>query len=255
MVTAVVAIAVVGAAGVAQGEKTRRGDVLVTFNGDITPHALPRTTLAPASVWISSSIESTEGAAVVPPQLREIAIEINRAGRLFDEGLPTCAVKQIQPSTIKAARKICGGSIIGAGKVGLKLVLGGQPASDFHAKLLAFHVAPANGYRRLVAQVYGVKPPSAFVLVFKIRKQSGTYGTVIETTLPKSARRWAYITHFALKLRRIFDYEGKRRSYINAGCEAPEGFPGITFPFARASFTFEDGRRVYSTLTRECEVR
>ena len=252
LVTALVAALALGVAGAAQGERTKRGNVLVHFDGGITPHALPRT-LAPASVWISSTIESTEGNPI-PPQLQRIAIAINRAGKTFDRGLPACRVEDIQPATMKNARRICGDAIIGSGRVALQLVLEKDSPAPFSGRLLVFHARPRNGHKRIVAQIYGLSPPSAFVLVFKVRKQDNTFGTVIETTLPKSALRWAYITHFEMTLKRTFEYRGEQHSYINAACAAPEGFPGVVFPFARANFTFGDGREVKSTLVRECSV-
>jgi hypothetical protein len=47
-----------------------------------------------------------------------------------------------------------------------------------------------------------------------------------------------YIIGLSLKLGRSFSSQRKRGSYLSAGCPAPSGFPGATFPFARASFGF-----------------
>ena len=52
---------------------------------------------------------------------------------------------------------------------------------------------------------------------------------MIKTSLPKSARKWAYVTHFDMKLRRIYTYQGKKHSYVSAGCAAPDGFPGAVY--------------------------
>jgi hypothetical protein len=40
-----------------------------------------------------------------------------------------------------------------------------------------------------------------------------------------------------------------------AGCPAPSKFTAVSFPFARASFGFEDGRTLTSTLIRTCRVK
>jgi hypothetical protein len=243
-----------GAAGVAQAERKIEGNLDVTFDGRISPHALPRTGTAPVSVVVDSSFATTDESDP-PPQLRTIAIGINRAGKIDDRGLPTCRVGKIQPATIRAAKRICHSAIVGRGHVGLRIHLANQPAFTFRGPLLMFHATPAGGERRLLAQVYGNKPPSAFVLTFKIVQTKGTFGTLLKTSLPRSARDWAYVTHFDLHLRRIYTYEGHEHSFISAGCAAPEGFPGAVFPFARADFGFAGGRSVTSTLVRDCAVR
>ncbi len=247
-------IVTLGASGVARGERTQSGNVTVSFDGGISPRALPRTGTAPVAVSVDSTFQTTDGSDP-PPQLREIAIGINRKGKMFSRGLPTCRIRSIQPSTTTAARRICGGAIIGSGHVSVRVNLTNQPPFTFEGPMLVFNAKPIGGKRRLLAQVYGRKPPSAFVLTFKVVKQKGTFGTVIRTTLPKSANKWAYVTHFDMRLRRIYNYRGKRHSYVSAGCPAPVGFPSAVYPFARAKFGFAGGGQVTSTLTRSCSVR
>lgn len=243
-----------GVAAAAQGEVEQKGDVIVGFNGGISPHALPRTGTAPVAVTIDSSFKSAKGEQQ-PPQLRTISIGINRRGKIFDRGLPTCKVRRIQPTTIAAAKRICGSAIVGRGHVQVLVNLDNQPPFVFKGPMLVFNAERSGGDRRLLAQVYGRKPPSAFVLSFRITRAPGEFGTVIKTSLPQSAREWAYVTQFDMKLQRTYAYRGQRYSYVNAGCAAPEGFPGAVFPFARARFGFAGGELVESTLVRDCKVR
>lgn len=250
-VALVVALA---SAGVARGESRGDGNVLVSFTGGVSPKTLPRTGTAPVGVSIDSTFKALDGADP-PPQLREISIGINRQGKIFDRGLPTCRVRSIQPTTISAARQICGGAIVGSGHVQVRIHLTNQSPFTFTGPLLVFNAKPSGGKRRLLAQVYGIKPPSAFVLTFRILKRSGTFGTVIRTVLPKAAQKWAYVTHFDMRLHRIYTYEGKRRSFVSAGCAAPPGFGGALFPFARGKFSFAGGLGVTIPVNRECKVR
>lgn len=251
---AAAALAALALAGPAGAVVEKEGDVIVAFNGGISPKALPRTGTAPVAVSIDSSFRSAEGLDP-PPQVRAISIGINRRGRIFDRGLPTCRVRKIQPTTIEAAKRICGGAIVGRGHVQVRVHLTNQSPFTFKGPMLIFHAEPAGGHKRLLAQVYGRKPPSAFVLTFRIEKEAGEFGTVIRTSLPKSANKWAYLTHFDMRLRRIYTYRGQRRSYVNAGCAAPPGFPGAVYAFARASFGFAEGQEVTTTLVRDCTVR
>ena len=249
-----VSVAVLGFVVVAQAEVQQEGNLIVSFDGGISPRTLPRVGTAPVAVSVETGIRSSDGTDP-PPQLRSISIGINRNGKLFDRGLPTCRVREIQPATIRAARRICGGAIVGSGHVQVRVHLTNQPPFTFTGPLLAFHAERAGGKRRILAQVYGIRPPSAFILSFKILKRKGTFGTLIRTTLPAPARKWAYVTGFDMRLKRIYTYNGRRHSFVSAGCAAPVGFPGAVFPFAKASFEFADGRRVTSTLIRDCKVR
>jgi hypothetical protein len=247
-------VLVLVAATIAQAEVEKQGDVIVALDGGISPRALPRTGVAPVAVTIDSSFKSAEGADP-PPQLKTISIGINRRGRIFDRGLPTCRVRKIQPATIGAAKRLCGGAIVGSGHVQVRVHLTNQPPFTFQGPMLIFHAKRAGGDRRLLAQVYGIKPPSAFVLTFKIIREPGEFGTVIKTSLPQSAREWAYVTRFDMKLRRIYTYKGHKHSYVNAGCAAPPGFPGAVYAFAQANFGFAEGERVTTTLVRDCTVK
>jgi hypothetical protein len=252
-----IAVALLVALGVATGaraEVEKQGDVVVAFDGGISPRALPRSGVAPVAVTIDSSFKSAEGADP-PPQLRTISIGINRRGKIFDRGMPNCRVRRIQPATINAAKRICGGAIVGRGRVQVRVHLSNQPPFTFKGPMLVFHAKRAGGNRRLLAQVYGLKPPSAFVLSFRVVEEPGEFGTVIKTSLPPSASQWAYVTHFDMKLRRIYTYRGKKHSYVNAGCAAPPGFPGAVYAFARADFGFAEGEDVTTTLVRDCTVR
>lgn len=252
--TALALLIALGLAGAAQAEKVIVDNLVVTFDGGITPRALPRTGTKPVTVAVDSSFGTTDGADP-PPQLRQISIGINKDGKIFDRGLPTCQVRRIQPTTIGAAKRICGGAIVGSGHVQVRVHLTNQSPFTFTGPMLIFHAKPAGGHRRLLAQVYGRKPPSAFVLTFNVfETKDTTFGTVIKTTLPKPARQWAYVTHFDMQLHRVYTYQGQMHSFISAGCAAPAGFPGAIYPFARANFGFAENKRVVTTLTRGCTV-
>lgn len=238
----------------AAADKQLDGNLIVGFDGSLSPHTLPRDEPAPVAVSVDAAFATTDGSDP-PPQLRKIAIGINRAGEIHDRGLPTCRVRRIQPTTIRAARRICGPAIVGSGRIGVRVELPNQPPFTFNGPLLVFHAKRSGGHRRLLAQVYGRKPLSAFVLAFELDRQKGTFGTVIETHLPKDAWGWAYVRRFEMKLQRTYTYRGLRRSFINAACAAPAGFPGAVYPFARAHFVFAGGRTVTSTLVRDCSVR
>jgi hypothetical protein len=234
-------------------KKAEQG-VVVSFEGSINPRHLPRTTPAPIAVHVAGDFASASGDPALLPQLRQIKVGINRKGHLFDSGLPVCHAGEIQPATQQAARRICGDSIVGKGRVTVQVRLPAQRPFPVKARLLAFNGPLRHGNRLILAQVYARAPPGAFILVFEVERHPGTFGTVLTTRLPPGTRRWAYLTHFAMTLHRSFEYQGQRRSYVSAACDAPSGFTAAVFPFARVSYTFAEGTRIDLSTTETCRV-
>ena len=122
--------------------------------------------------------------------------------------------------------------------------------------ILAFN-GLSEGQPVILAHVYGASPaPSTGVITFYIRRpRKGGYGTVLNANLPTSLQGYGYLKRISLDLHRSFTYKGARRSYLSASCAAPAGFPGATFPFARASMRFEGGVTLASTIIRSCKVK
>ena len=96
---------------------------------------------------------------------------INRQGRLFDRGLPTCDVSAIQPASEAAAARVCRGAIVGSGHVRLQARIPTQPLFQVSAKLLAFNGPRRNGHKLILAQACARKPPGAFVLTFTVSRR------------------------------------------------------------------------------------
>jgi hypothetical protein len=240
-------------ASLAQAELTARGDLFVRFSGGIAPNALPRDSRAPISVTIAGAVKTLSGER--PPALRRIAIAINQGGRLDARGLPVCHRAQIEPSTTGEALDRCGPALVGGGAYAADVAFPEQSAFPSNGRILAFN-SIVDGRRAILAHVYDDEPlPITRIVVFHIRESGGTYGTVLTGSLPAGQNRWGYLKRISLNLHREFVYRGQRRSYLSAACDAPAGFPGAVFPFARASMSFADGRTLSSILTRSCKVR
>ncbi len=237
----------------AQAELTQQGRLIVSFDGGLSPVTLPREAPAPVAVRVAGDFKAAKGAEL--PQLRTISVAINRAGRLYDKGLPTCRAAEIQPANEAEARALCRPALVGSGHVAVQVHIEGQPPFSVEGNLLAFNGPSEPGRKLILAQVYSENPPGSFVLTFTIKRKDGLFGTVMSTTLPKSTRAWAYLTHFDMMLRRQYRYGGEERSYVSAACAAPPGFPGAVFPFARATYGFANGQTLRTTVVRSCRVR
>jgi hypothetical protein len=250
---ALAALLCLSATAVAVAEVTQKGNLRVSFEGQIAPHSLPRTEKAPVAVTLAGNIKTTDGQD--PPQLRTISLAINRNGRLDYKGLPRCNYHQIQPSNNGEAKAACGRSLVGTGTFKADVALPEQSPFPSDGTILAFN-GNLHGRPVIYAHIYGTKPlPTSFVLPFEIRQGSGEYATTLVAQLPRVAAEWGFVSGVSLTLQRNFTYEGERHSYLSAGCPAPKGFPGATFSFAKASFGFEDGKTLSSTLRRSCGVR
>ncbi len=227
--------------------------VRVKFDGQLAPRTLPRHGTAPVGIVVDASISATTSDD--PPQLRKIAIAINRNGHFTSQGLPACRVDQIQPSTTEGALAACRSSLVGEGTFSANVKLPEQSPFPSAGKVLAFN-GKVDGRPAILAHIYGTSPaPTSIVLPFILRKSHGTYGTTLETSLPQATGNWGYVTGLRLKLRRSFSYRGHSRSFLSAGCPAPPGFPSAVFPLARTSFGFAGDFTINEVLTRTCKAR
>ena len=249
-----VALLCLASAAVGDAEVIRKGNLQVSYGGRISPHDLPRVGTAPVSVSISAEIRTVDDAP--PPQLRRIVLAINRNGRLDSRGLPVCHFHQLQPATTSLARSACPGGVVGHGEFNAAVDLPEQSPYPSDGTILAFN-GRLRGHPVIFAHIYGTEPlPTSFTLPFEVKRRSrGTYGITLVADLPRVAAEWGYVRGFSMTLNRRFRHRGRTRSYFSAGCPAPSGFPGATFAFANASFGFEDGKQMRTTLTRDCGVR
>jgi hypothetical protein len=231
----------------------QRGRVRVSVDGKLTPNALPRHGVAPVGISVGARIASTDDG--IPPQLRKIAIAINRNGHFNTRGLAACELRDIQPSTTAGALGACREALVGEGRFSANVKLPEQSPFPSKGKVLAFN-GRFDGRAAILAHIYGTQPaPTSYVLPFTVRDSRGTYGTVLETSLPQVTGDWGYVTGLRMKLRRLFSYRGEGRSYLSAGCPAPAGFPGAVFPLARTSFAFAGKMTLVSILNRSCRAK
>jgi len=240
-------------AATASAELTQKGGIFIRFDGGITPRALPRNSAAPIGVRIEGTIRAP--ARQKPPALRKIKVALNRAGRLESRGLPTCPEGRIKNSSAAGALAACGSALVGAGGITAVTSLPEQPNYLLRAEMLLFN-SVVGGRSAILGHIFQHSPvPNTKLVVFHITRSPGTFGTVLEATLPESVNRNGYLKSIYLQLQRNFVFQGRRHSYLSASCAAPRGFTAATFPFARASMTFDGGRTLSSTLVRSCRVR
>jgi hypothetical protein len=247
------ALLVLAAAALASAEVVQKGNLRVSFSGEIKPRTLPREGVAPIAVTVGGLIKSADRSA--PPSLQRLDIAINRHGRLNYQGLPTCPIEEIQPATTQNALAACRSSLVGEGFFAANVAIPQQSPFPSNGKLLAFN-GREHGKPVIFAHIYGSDPvPTSLTLSMRITTiPKGTFGTLISTSLPRVTSNIAFVRQITLTLQRDFSSHGKRQGYLAAGCPAPRGFPGTVFPLAKASFSFEGGRTLRKVLNRSCKA-
>jgi len=233
--------------------------ICTTFDGKLIPRALPRHEPAPARLTLRGGVKVASASRTALPQLNRITMAINRHGALRLAGLPACRGSEIRDAPSSKALASCKDALVGTGSFGARLDLPDQPTLLFDGKALLFN-ARVRGRPGLLAHVFAREPTNlAIVVPFVIhrpKRARGTYGTFLRSpSLPRLLGDEIYATSFRFDIGRTYTVRGKRRSYLNAACPAPPGFPVTTFSFARATYDFKGGRRAHETLTRVCRVR
>ena len=253
-ITSLLTLALLAVTGSAQGENYVVGNLQVSFDGQLRPRALPRERLAPVTVKLDGSVSTVDGTP--PPQLRAISVAMNRAGRLFVAGLPSCPASRIQQTSSEAALDACREALVGRGRFAVKVDFSETPLIPAQGRVLVFYTKLA-GKPAMLLHLFGSSPVrAAFVLPFKIsRRSQGEFGTVFSTRIPELASDLGYVTDIEMTIGRTYRYAGKKRSFLSASCDAPAGFPGAIYQLAKTNFTFAGGVHLTSRLTRDCTVR
>jgi hypothetical protein len=241
-------------ASLAAAEVIQRGNLQLTTSATMSPKRLPRQGAAPISVSVAGHITTTDESR--PPQLKKLTIEINRHGRLDFQGLPVCAIGQIQPASNTRALAACRPALVGEGKFLGTITLPGALPYPIEGRLLVFN-GKEGGRQVLLGHIYSPHPfATSFVMTFGIKSnRHGQYGTTLSADLTKALGNKRNLTGIEMTLSRRYSYRGARHSYLSAGCPAPPGFKSAFFPLARTSFAFAGGTKLSSTLTSECRAR
>jgi hypothetical protein len=254
LIPTLLALAALLGAGLARGEVSQSGNLRISFDGNFVPRSLPRDRPAPITVDVSGAISTTDGSH--PPAVRRIEIGLNRSGTLSTVGLPTCSSPALQSTSAKAAIERCGPSLVGRGHFTADVQFPSVTPVPASGTMLAFY-GSQDGGPALLLHLYATTPVRVtFVLPLTIsRRSTGRFGTILSARIPTLAGGLGSITRIDLELGREYSYRGQRRSFLSASCAAPAGFPGAVFTLARGSFFFADGRKLDTTLARNCRVR
>jgi hypothetical protein len=234
---AVVALVVAGAASAYKPTVVKVGNLVLTFNGGITPSKLPKNKMAPISLNVSGKIATADGSH--PPALTEFVVETDKNGSIEAKGVPTCKKGKLEATTTAAAEKACKPAIIGKGITDVEILFPEQAPIPANSKLLAFNGGVSGGKTTLLIHAFLTQPtPTAVVTTVKVSKiHNGRYGLKSVASIPKIANGAGSVTNFNLTI--------NKKGYLLARC--PDGHLD-----AQGEAVFNDGTRAKGAVTRPC---
>jgi hypothetical protein len=253
LLSAICGLALLMLASEAIAERSQSGDLIVSLNGGISPRSLPRNRPAPVAVHLSGRVITADRAPL--PRVNWIRIELAWRGVLDTHGLPVCPRSRLIGATTLEALKRCAAAQVGRGRLFARIFLSNQDPFDVRARLVAFNGRTAAGRPAVMVQSYARHPPVSFVIPFSVHHRDGAFRTVLVALIRRSAGPWPHVANFQVSISRSFEKDGRRRSYLNASCPVPDGFTAGFLSFARATYSFEDGRQLTTESVRSCRAR
>jgi hypothetical protein len=234
------AVLVMVAGGVAQAFKptvVKAGNLVLTFNGGITPSKLPKNKEAPITLNVSGGIATADGSH--PPALKEFIIETDKNGSINAKGLPTCKAGKIEATTTTTAKKACKSAIVGEGTTNVEVLFPESSPIPIKSKLLAFNGGFSGGKTTLFIHAYLSSPvAAAIVTTVKVTKiHNGRYGLKSIAAIPKIAGGAGSVTNFDLTI--------SKKGYLTAKCT--DGHLD-----AQGEAVFTDGTKAKGAVTRPC---
>ncbi|HEX4304585.1 MAG TPA: hypothetical protein VHZ54_00975 [Solirubrobacterales bacterium] len=246
------ALAVTVVPNAARGERSRVGNLIGTLNGGIDPLALPRSRPAPVSVELEGKIATTDGTPL--PQVKQVKVELAGPGVLATEGLPLCPQGRLEHADNHQAMERCGQALVGRGSLRAEVDIPNQAPFAIHALVLAFNGRTAAGRKAIWVHAFASEPPVSLVLPFVVHQGTPAFPTALIAAVPHSLGPLPRLAVFHLRLFRRFRHGGQVHSYISASCPVPPAFTAGFLSFARATYSFGDGRRVRIETVRSCRA-
>jgi hypothetical protein len=245
--SAVIALALAGVAG-ATKTVVRAGNLVLTYQGDISPKKLSKSKQTGISLTIAGKIVTADGTH--PPAIRSVVVDTDKHGAVNAKGLATCKAGKLQARDTQTVKRVCKKSIVGSGSTTVEVEFPDQAPFSATGPLVAFNGGTKGGTTTLLIHAYvNVPAPTAIVTTVKIKKRrKGPYGLRSIASVPVIVNGYGSPTAFKLKIGKTFKYKGKKVSYLTAQC-ATGRFYG------HADSKFSDGTHVEGDVVVPCKKK
>jgi hypothetical protein len=227
-------------------EKTQCvGNLCVTDGGGIAPSTLPKRGKAPVTARLNAEIETRDGTH--PPPLQSLELEIEKTIAIDAVGLPACKVAQLESRNTAAAKQACDNAIVGSGSAEVEVEFPEQKPFRATGPIVLFNGGVRGRTTSLLLHAYvNVPAPTAIITKATVtRVNHGRFGLRMAAKIPRIAGGYGSVTMFDLEVGRKFTYEGKKKSFLMAGC------PNGTW-LTKGKALFGDGTRFSITHPFSC---
>ena len=238
----------------ASAELSKEGDLVVSFDGGLSPTRLPRKTVVPVAVRVAGNVKS---ATATRPRCRSCARSRSRSTARAVSSTAACRParsKTIQPATEAAARAICAGAIVGSGHVTVRVHIPSQPPFTVRPTCSP-STAPAE--RPQADPCPGLRSQPPWGLHPHLRRQQA------QGCLRHRDEHHPAPLGPALGLPHPLRHDPAPHLHLprhpSLLClrrlHRPGRLSSAFFPFAKATYGFDNGSRLTTSVARRCEVR
>jgi hypothetical protein len=188
------------------------------FDVGVVPKKLPRDRMAPVALNLSATVSTTDGTH--PSALRELTIDLDRNIAIDAEGVPVCRLRTSLGRRLGKLRKACRSATVGGGNADLEVAFSEEKPIRESRTLTLYN----SGLKGGVVSLYGVASinvpkPQAIVIPIEIKKiDTGGVGLEAVERIPVIAGGNGSLIGLRLRLKRLFSFEGKQKSYTTARC-------------------------------------
>lgn len=195
------------------------GNLILDAEGDFAPKALPKFKNAPIVTHGGGSLSTKSGE--LPPILDEFTLEFDKHGALDTTGLPVCTKGKLIATDVKAARRACGGAIVGQGFGTAVVKLPEQAPLKVGSPITLFNGPKKGRDDTIIAHAHLDFPgPTTFIVPIVIEKiHKGVLGYRVKVKIPKIVNGYGHPISGHATVGEKWTYKGKQHSYINARCE------------------------------------
>jgi hypothetical protein len=234
----------------------RAGNVILKFDGGVSPKQLPRHELASVGVIGKFEIATTDGSHA--PAFRAGTFDSDRNLAIDATGLPVCRKGQLEANTSQTAKRLCGESIVGTGSGTVEIAFPEQGPILVKSPFLFFNGGVRSGITTLFVHIYVTVPaPVAVITTVKFKRiHKGRYGLRFVSDVPEIAGGAGSVIDAHFRLERTFTYKGEKRSYLRAKC--PDGqflFRVVSTEFDVEGLPPGTSPSVSGTIARPCSPR
>jgi hypothetical protein len=222
-VLALAGVAALGVAGVASAVKlssttVQAGNLRITFGGGVHQGTLPKHEFAAFKHTIFGTIETTDGTH--PSAFRELVLDVDKDVKINTKGYPVCRAGQLEARDTKAAKRVCGKTIIGEGKATAEIAFPEQAPIKVLSPLLVFNGGESGSKITLLAHTFITVPAPAAIVTTVTIQRKGT-GVHAIAKIPVIAGGSGSALNFSFTLGKTYRYKHEKVGYFEARC--PDG--------------------------------